>query len=153
MAFGLAFGRWATVVGLSMTPALIAGQSLACASAIGFGLDPWKFVPVVAAAGFVEGIIVAWLGGQTRRVGFLERRLEKMRTPKAVAFAEKWGIWGGLTLGVAALGQEPILVALRSLGIEMKRLVLPVAVSNALFAVIYYGVVRLGLDQLMKLPF
>lgn len=149
----MALGRWATVVGLSMVPALVAGQSAACAAGIAFGFDPWRLVPVVAVAGFVEGLFVAWIGGGVRRIGFVERHVERMRTPRAMVFAEKWGVWGGLTLGVAAVGQEPILLALRALGIELRRLVLPVAVSNALFSIVYYFVVRLGLDQLMKLPF
>lgn len=143
-------GRWATVVGLSMTPALIAGQSAAFAAGIAFGLDPRVMIPVVAVAGFMEGLIVAWLGGQTRRVGFIERFMERMRRPQAMALATRWGVWGGMILGVAAVGQEPILVALRALGIGTRRLILPLAVSNALYALIYYAVVRLGIFKLLE---
>jgi hypothetical protein len=38
-------------------------------------------------------------------------------------------------------------LALRWLGVEMRYLWLPLAVSNAVFAVIYYVVVSVGLDQ------
>jgi hypothetical protein len=51
---------------------------------------------------------------------------------------------------VAAVGQEPILVALRALGINMRRLLLPLAVSNALFAVLYYAIVRFGVDKFLE---
>jgi hypothetical protein len=61
--------------------------------------------------------------------------------------AHRWGVWGGLTIGCAAVGQEPILVALRWLGIDMRQVALPLAVSNAIFAVIYYAIVSVGLDQ------
>ncbi len=107
-------------------------------------------VPVVAVSGFVEGLVVAWLGGQTRRIGIVERFMERIRKRKAMEMAGKWGVWGGMILGVAAVGQEPILVALRALGIGMKRLVLPLAVSNALFAVVYYAIVRFGVDKFLE---
>jgi hypothetical protein len=110
----MALGRWATVVGLSMTPALVAGPMAACAAGIGFGLDPRVMLPVVACAGFVEGVIVAWLAGQSLRIGFVNRFMDRMRGPRALALAEKWGVWGGLIIGVAIVGQEPILVALRA---------------------------------------
>ena len=146
----MALGRWATVIGLSMTPALVAGQSAAFAAGIAFGLDPRVMVPVVAVSGFVEGLVVAWLGGQARRIGFIERFMERMRKPRAMEMAAKWGVWGGMILGVAAFGQEPILVALRALGIGMRRLILPLAVSNALFAVVYYAILRLGVDKFLE---
>jgi hypothetical protein len=142
------FWKWATVVGLSMTPALVLGPSAAAAAGIKWGFSPWILVPVIAASGFVEGIFVAWLGGTTARFGFVHRLCERLRTPRAVKYAKAWGRWGGMTLGVAAVGQEPILLALRVLGIEWKKLVLPTAVSNVLFAIIYYWVVKLGLDRL-----
>ncbi len=132
-----------------MTPALFAGQSAAFAAGIGFGLDPRVMIPVVAVSSFVEGLLVAWLGGQTRRIGYVERFMERMRKPKAMALASKWGVWGGMLIGVAAVGQEPILVALRALGIEMKKLVLPLAVSNVVFSLAYYAVIRLGIDKLV----
>jgi hypothetical protein len=140
--------HWAIVVGLAMTPALILGQSVAVGAGIEFGFDPWILVPVVAAAGYAEGMIVAWLGGASTRIGFVQRWCERMRKPRTVAFARKWGVWGGMTIGVAFVGQEPILIALRWLGVELRRLWLATAVSNAVFAVIYYGIVKLGLSLL-----
>ena len=139
-------GQWATIVGLSATPALILGQSAAAAAGIEWGLNPWILVPVIALSGFVEGLVVAWLGGTSTRVGFIRRWCERMRKPKAVAFAAKWGPWGGMLLGVAAVGQEPILIALRWLGVTPRKLLLPTAVSNIVFAVLYYFVVKAGLD-------
>jgi hypothetical protein len=49
------------------------------------------------------------------------------------------------------VGQEPILVALRWLGVEMRRIWFPLAISNAVFALIYYEVVRFGVDQVAHL--
>lgn len=140
------FWQWATVVGLSMTPALVLGQSAAAGAGIGFGFDAWVLVPVIAVAGFVEGIVLAWLAGASTKIGAMHRWLEKLRTPRATAWAERWGPWGGMMFGVAAVGQEPILIALRWLGVDMRRLLLPTAVSNLAFAIIYYVIVRLGFD-------
>lgn len=136
-----------TVIGLSMTPALVLGQSAAAAAGIGFGFEPWTLVPVMAMAGFVEGLAVAWLGGKAShlRIGLLQRFIEWMRKPRAVELARKFGPWGGMVLGTAIVGQEPILVALRWLGVDLRRLVLPTAVANAIFAVTYYYVVKLGI--------
>jgi hypothetical protein len=145
------FWKWLTVMALAMTPALLLGQSAAAAAGIGWHLDPRYLVPAIAFGGFAEGMLVAWLGGMTTRIGMVHRWCERMRTPRAVKIANAWGPWGGLTLGVAALGQEPILLALRFLGVDVRRLVLPVAVSNVLFAVVYYEVVRLGLDKVLAL--
>jgi hypothetical protein len=144
-----AFWKWAGVVGLSMTPALVLGQSAAAALGIGARLDPRILVPVIAAAGFVEGMLVAWLGGGSTRIGLVHRWCERLRTPKAVAFAKSGGRWGGMILGVAVFGQEPILLALRLLGVEQRKLVLPTLVSNALYAVVYYFVVKLGVDHVL----
>jgi len=140
------FWKWLTVIGLSMTPALLLGQSAAAAAGIGFGLDPRIMIPVMAVSGFIEGLLVAWLGGKTvdLRIGLLQRFLSWMRKPRAVEIAQRFGPWGGMTLGVAIVGQEPVLLALRWLGLDMKKLVLPTAVSNAIFAVAYYWVVKLG---------
>ncbi len=139
--------KWATVAGLSMTPALVLGQSAAAAAGIGWHLNPWILVPVIAVSGFVEGMIIAWLGGRSERIGFVHRWCERMRKPKAVAYAKAWGRWGGMTLGVAVVGQEPILLALRWLGVEPRKLVVPTAVSNVVFALAYYYIVKLGLDH------
>lgn len=139
--------QWLTVIGLSMTPALLLGQSAAAAAGIGFGFDPLVLVPVMALGGFIEGLFIAWLGGKTAhlQVGLFQRFMTWMRKPRAVALAEKFGPWGGMLLGTGIVGQEPILLALRWLGVDMRRLVLPTAVANALFAVVYYYVVKLGI--------
>lgn len=141
------FWTWASIIGLSMTPNLILGPSIAVGVGIAAQCDPLILLPVVAAAGYFEGLVVAWLAGVSTHIGFIERWLTRRRTPQAVAFAEKNGVWGGLTLGCAAVGQEPILVALRWLGVGMRQIWFPLAVSNAVFAVIYYSVVSAGLAQ------
>ena len=38
-------------------------------------------------------------------------------------------------------------MAFRRPGVDMRRIWLPLAVSNAVFAVLYYAIVRGGLDQ------
>ena len=145
------FLTWASIVGLSMTPNLILGPSAAVGVGIAAHYNPWILLPVVAVAGYCEGLVLAWLAGESTRIGFINRWVARLRTPRAVAFANKWGVWGGLTLGCAVVGQEPILVALRWLGVDMRRIWLPLAVSNAVFAVLYYAVVRVGLDQAANL--
>ena len=85
------------------------------------------------------------------RIGFIGRLVARLRTPRGVAFANRWGVWGGLTLGCAVVGQEPILVALRWLGVEMRRIWLPLAVSNVVFAVLYYATVWFGLEKVAHL--
>ncbi|RTL48502.1 MAG: hypothetical protein EKK46_15615 [Rhodocyclaceae bacterium] len=142
------FLTWASIVGLSATPNLILGPSVAVGVGIAAHYSPWILLPVVAVSGYVEGLIVAWLADETLKIGVINRWIARMRTPRAVAFANRWGIWGGLTAGCAVLGQEPILVALRWLGVGMGRLWVPLAVSNAVFALIYYAVVQFGLDQM-----
>ena len=57
------------------------------------------------------------------------------------------GVWGDLTLGCAVVGQEPILVALRWLGIDMRKILFLLAVSDAVFVLLYYAIVWFGLDQ------
>jgi len=145
------FWTWATIVGLSMTPNLILGPSVAVGVGIAAHHSPWVLLPVVAVAGYIEGLALAWLAGESTRLGFINRWVARMRTPKSVAIAEKWGVWGGLSLGCALVGQEPILVALRWLDVDMRRLLLPLAISNAVFAVLYYAVVWFGLDQVAHL--
>lgn len=145
------FWKWVTVVALAMTPALLLGQSAAATAGIAWHLDARFLVPVIAVAGFAEGMLVAWLGGTSTRIGFVHRWCERMRKPKAVALATAWGPWGGMTVGAAVFGQEPILLALRWLGVDMRKLVVPIAVSNTAFALIYYGVVRFGFDQVLAL--
>lgn len=142
---------WASIVGLSMTPNLVLGPSVAVGVGIHAGYSPFVLLPVVVAAGYAEGMLLAWLAGGSTRIGFLRRWIDRMRRPRVVAFANKWGVWGGLTLGCAALGQEPILVALRWLAVPLRRLWLPLLLSNLLFALIYYAIVSYGLDQLDSL--
>ena len=141
------FWTWLSIIGLSMTPNLILGPSAAVGVGIAAHCAPWVLVPVVAVAGYFEGLVVAWLAGASTRIGFIARWVARMRTPRSVALAEKWGVWGGLSLGCALVGQEPILVALRWLGVDMRRIWLPLAISNAAFAALYYAVVWFGLDQ------
>jgi hypothetical protein len=134
------FWTWASIVGLSMTPNLVLGPSAAVGIGIAAHYIPWVLLPVVAVSGYVEGLVVAWLAGESTRIGFIGRWVARLHTPRAAAFANRWGVWGGLTLGCAVVGQEPILVALRWLGVDMRRIWLPLAVSNAAFAVIYYAI-------------
>jgi hypothetical protein len=139
--------QWLTVIGLSMTPALVLGQSAAAAAGIEFGLDTRVLVPVMAVSGFVEGLFVAWLGGKSAhlRIGLLQRLIAWMKKPRAIALAQRFGPWGGMLLGTGLVGQEPVLVALRWLGIDFRRLVLPTAVANAIFAIVYFYAVKLGI--------
>src|SRR5450759_4018964 len=106
------FWTWASIVGLSMTPNLVLGPSAAVGVGIAAHYNPWVLLPVVAVAGYFEGLVVAWLAGQSTRIGFIDRWVTRLRTPRSVALTDKWGLWGGLTLGCAVVGQEPILVAL-----------------------------------------
>ncbi len=145
------FWTWASIVGLSMTPNLVLGPSAAVGVGIEAHYSPWVLLPVVAAAGYFEGLVLAWLAGESTRIGFIGRWVARLRTPRSVALANRWGVWGGLTLGCAVVGQEPILVALRWLGVDMRRIWLPLAVSNAVFAVLYYTIVWVGLHQVANL--
>ena len=145
------FWIWASIVGLSATPNLVLGPSVAVGVGITAHFSPWVLLPVVAAAGYIEGLVVAWIAGESTRIGVISRWVARMRTPRSTALADKWGVWGGLSLGCALVGQEPILVALRWLGVGMRRIWLPLAVSNAAFALIYYLVVMVGLDQVAHL--
>ncbi len=145
-----AFWTWASIIGLSMTPNLVLGPSAAVSVGIVAHYSPWILLPVIAAASYFEGLVVAWVAGESTRIGFIGRWVARLRTPRGVVLANKWGVWGGLTLGCALVGQEPILVALRWLGVDMRRIWLPLAVSNALFAVLYYAIVAFGLDHIAR---
>jgi hypothetical protein len=145
------FWTWASIVGLSVTPNLVLGPSAAVAVGFEAHYSPWILLPVVTVASYFEGLIVAWFAGESTRIGFIGRWVARLHTPRAMAFAKKWGVWGGLTLGCAVVGQEPILVALRWLGIDMRRIWLPLAVSDAIFAVLYYAIVWVGLNQVTNL--
>lgn len=145
------FWTWASIIGLSMTPNLLLGSSVAVAVGYKAQIAPELLIPVVAIASFIEGLIVAWLAGQSTSFGVVHRWVYRMRTPRSTALAERWGIWGGLTLGCALVGQEPILVALRWLGVDMRRLWWPLAISNIAFTLLYYEMVVFGLDQAAQL--
>jgi hypothetical protein len=141
------FWTWLSIIGMSMTPNLVLGPSVAIGVGVAAHIDPRLLLPVVAVAGYVEGLAVAWLADESTHIGFVSRWVARMRTPRSTALADKYGVWGGLTIGCALVGQEPILVALRWLGVEMRHLWLPLAFSNAVFAVIYYAVVVFGLNR------
>jgi len=143
----MTFWTWASIVGLSMTPNLVLGSSAAIGVGVAAHVSPWVLLPVVATASYVEGLALAWLAGQSTRIGFIGRWVERLRTPRGVALANRWGVWGGLSFGCALVGQEPILVALRWMDVDMRRVWLPLAVSNAVFTLIYYAIVRVGMDQ------
>ncbi len=110
------FWTWLSIIGLSMTPNLILGPSAAVGVGIAAHYDPSVLLPVVAVAGYLEGLVVAWLAGESTQIGFIGRWVARMRTPRSTALADRWGVWGGLTIGCAVVGQEPILVALRCAG-------------------------------------
>ena len=145
------FWTWASIVGLSMTPGLILGPSVAVGVGFEAHYSPWVLLPVVTMANYFEGLVFAWLIGQSTRIGFIDRWVERFRTPRAVVFAKRWGVWGGLTIGRAVVGQEPILAGLQLLGVDMRRIRLPLAISSTIFAVIYYAIVWLGLGQVANL--
>jgi hypothetical protein len=145
------FWTWASIIGLSMTPNLILGPSVAVAVGYKAQIAPELLLPVIASASYLEGLIVAWLAGQSTNLPLLQRWIEHLRTPRNVALAERWGIWGGLSLGCAMVGQEPILIALRWLNVGMRRIWLPLAISNGAFTLIYYAVVVAGFDKAAQL--
>jgi len=143
--------KWLTVVALSMTPALVAGPSAAILAAIGFGFSPWAYLPVVMVSSFCGGLLVMRLSDWSARIPLLERWLARARKPKAVRWCERWGPWGGLTIGAAAIGPLPILIALKWMGVEDRRIVAPLAVSSALFTLIYQWLVAVGVDQVRSI--
>jgi len=134
-----------------MTPGLILGPSVAVGVGFEAHYNAWVLLIVVATANFFEGLVFAWLISQSTRIGFINRWVARFRTPRAVEFARRWGVWGGLTIGRAVVGQEPILAGLQLLGVDMRRIRLPLAISCMIFAVIYYAIVWFGLDQLANL--
>jgi len=138
------FWRWLTVIGLAMTPNLILGQPAAIAAGLRFEMNRWVVVIVVAIASFVEGLIVMRVAGAGLRLPRLHRWLGRYRTPRALAWCDKWGPWGGLMLGAAVVGTEPIIIALKTMSVEDRRIVAPLAVSSAVYSGIYYAVVVFG---------
>lgn len=53
--------------------------------------------------------------------------------------------------GTAVGGQEPVIVALVWLGAPPKKLVVPLAIQNALYTLVYYGIVKVGWAELTSL--
>jgi hypothetical protein len=145
------FWTWATIVGLSMTPSLVLGPPVAVGVGFKAHYSPWLLLPVVAASSYFEGLVFAWLAGQSTRIGFIGKLISRLHTPRGREFANRWGIWGGLTVGRAAVGQEPILVALRWLGVDMRQIWIPLAVSSMVFATLYYAIIWAGLKQITNL--
>jgi len=145
------FWTWLSIIGLSMTPGLILGPSVAVGVGYEAHYSAWILVPVVAAANYIEGLVFAWLIGRSTQIGFIHRWVERIRTPKAIGYARRWGVWGGLTIGRAVVGQEPILAGLELLGIDMRRIYFPLAISSIIFTLIYYAIVSFGLDQVANL--
>lgn len=136
--------QWAVIIGLSMTPNLVLGQSIAAVLGLRWGLNPYALIAVMAVFGSLEGVGVAYLSERFTRLRWVARWVERTRKPKVVAFAQKWGPWGGMTLGVALVGQEPVILALRWLGVEMRKLWIPIAAGNLLAALSFYAVVAAG---------
>ena len=130
-----------------MTPGLVLGPSVAVGVGFEAHYNPWVLLSVIATANYFEGLVFVWLAGESTQFGLINRWVVRMRTPKAVAFAKRWGVWGGLTVGRAVVGQEPILVALQWLDVDMRRIRFPLAVSCTIFAVIYYAIIWVGLGQ------
>lgn len=139
--------RWLTVIGLAMTPALIAGRSAAITAGIAFEFPAVALVPVVSVSSFIGGLLTLRLADLSERVAWLERFLKRFHKPRAVAWCQKWGPWGGLTLGVAVLGPIPILLALKWMTVEDRKLLPPLAVSSVLFTFIWYYLIDFGFDQ------
>lgn len=137
--------QWAVIIALSMTPNLILGQSIAAVLGIRWGLNPVALIAVMTVFGYLEGVGVAYLSERFTRIGFIARWVQRTRTPKAMRFAARWGPWGGMTLGVALVGQEPVLLALRWLGVEMRRLWIPLLAGNLLSSIGYYALLQAGL--------
>ena len=52
------FLTWASIVGLSMTPNLVLGPSVAVGVGIAAHYSPWILLPVVTVASFFEGLVV-----------------------------------------------------------------------------------------------
>jgi hypothetical protein len=139
--------RWLTVIGLAMTPALIAGQSAGIAAGIGFGFSAPAIIVVVSSSSFACGLLLTWLAEKSSHVPWLKRWLMRFHRPSAVAWCEKWGPWGGLLLGAAVVGPEPILIALKWMTLSTRKIIAPLAVSSVLFTLIYYVIVDYGFDQ------
>lgn len=136
--------RWLTVIGLAATPALIMGQTAAWGAGLGFGLDVSLCGLVIALAGIAEGVVIIWLASLALRVERVYRVMKRFHAPRFDAWFAKWGVWVGMLVGTAVAGQEPVIIALVWLGAPPKKLLVPLAVQNLLYTVIYYGIVKAG---------
>jgi|APCry1669189665_1035243.scaffolds.fasta_scaffold57617_1 hypothetical protein len=143
------FWTWASIIGLSMTPSLVLGPSVAVGVGIMAHYDPMILIPVVAIAGFIEGLILVWIVGQAQRFSTIHRWISKLHTPRGMALAKKWGVWGGLSVGCFLVGQEPILLGLRWMNISLSRIWIPLAISNAFFTWLYYVLTSVSIEQLL----
>lgn len=118
---------------------------------------------VITLGGFSEGLVIAMLAELPRHAARFQRWLDKLNDPTSANLARRWraarwlakrGPWPGLLLGTAFLGQEPMIVFFVWVGIPIRRLALPILVTNVLYTVIFAITVKLGLndwDQLSKL--
>jgi hypothetical protein len=136
--------KWLVVAALSATPALLAGQAAGVALGLYWELPLAGILVTAAVSGFLEALAVIRLAqwGETRPR--IARWLEHRRTPRALSWAQRFGPWGGLLLGGATVGQEPIIFALIWLRVEPRRLLLPLAFANALYTAVGYYLVKAG---------
>jgi hypothetical protein len=56
-----------------------------------------------------------------------------------------------MLVGTAVGGQEPVIIALVWLEAPPKKLIIPLAVQNALYTLVYYGIVKAGWAALTSL--
>ena len=132
------------MIALAATPALIFGQTAAWGAGFGFGMNRLVLGVVIVIAGYAESLLVLWLATLADRIPRLHRWLSKMRLPRFDRWIQRWGPWVGLLVGTAALGQEPVIIALVWLGAKPRKLILPLLVENVLYTVIYYWIVKAG---------
>ena len=114
--------KWLTVIGLAATPALIFGQTAAWGAGFGFHLPTWPLGIVIVVAGFAESLVVLWLAALAQRIPRLHRALSRLRLPRFDRWIQRYGAWVGLLVGTAALGQEPVIIALVCVDYMLQRL-------------------------------
>jgi hypothetical protein len=136
--------KWALIALASMTPNLVFGQQMAAVMGYAWGFHAIAVIAVSTVFGYISGFFWIWLGGKDFDIGWLIRFRNWMRKPRAVEFARKWGLWGGMTLGVAMVGQEPIILALRYLGVEGRKIWVPMILANIISCILYYYFIKLG---------
>ena len=138
------FWKWLTVIALAATPALIFGQTAAWGAGFEFGMSHLVLGVVIVLAGYAESLLVLWLASLAQRIPRLHRALSRLRLPRFDRWIQRWGPWVGLLVGTAALGQEPVIIALVWLGAKPRKLIVPLLVENVLYTVIYYWIVKAG---------